>query len=71
MPSSPEVAALKPTTPKGLRHFGHGIRNKLQNAATTTTTITTAQTNLMTKPRVPMLTSAPDTRRKAIVRLEY
>lgn len=30
----PEFATLKPSIPKDLRHFGHGIWNKLQNAAT-------------------------------------
>jgi hypothetical protein len=67
----PEVAALKPAIPKGLRHLGHGIWNKLQNADTTTTPITTAQADRITKLRVAMVTNAPDTRRKPIARQAY
>lgn len=70
-PVTPELAALKPAIPNGLRHFGHGIWNKLQNAPTATTTITTPQANLITKLLVPMVTKAPDARRKAVAPLAY
>jgi hypothetical protein len=67
----PELATLKPTMPKGLRHFGQGTLNKLQNAAIATTTITTAHANLTAKPLVAIQTSAPATRRKILVRRTY
>lgn len=60
-------ATQKPTRPMGLRQLGHGISNKLHNAAATTAAINTEKTNRTTNPLGPLLTKIPDMRRKATV----
>ena len=65
------TAIQKPALPMAILHLGHGILNKLQNAAATIAPITTAKTNLMMKSLGPAVTKAPARSRKINVRVAY